>query len=313
MAGVMAHIAVFHRGHRAVHDLHPQRLARLLVTAQQLGAFLGIPGGHALGNGGGIGQAQVEKSLGRVLENSADMVRDRIPLRLPLLSHDVADIDLQAVAVPDSVHDAVHQEIGDDAGVEAARPQHHHVRLPDGADRVRQRLGMLRHQPHLADAAVLLFFAVKNLRLAYHRGAVFKFRLQLDVRRGHRQHPSREGKYLAHAAHRHIKGRGDAVHGGQKEVPEALPGQGAFRKAVVQQLAHERLRVGQRLHTVADIPRRRHAQVLAQHAGPAAVIGHCHHGGEVFRIVLQSPQHGGKAVSAANDRHPGTVFFRHPI
>ena len=255
----------------------------------------------------------MEQALGGVLENGADMVRDRIPLRLPLLGHDVADVDLQAIAVPDGVYDAVHQQVGDDAGIKAAGPQHHHVCLPDGTDRVRQRLGMLRQEPHLTDPAVLPLFAVEDLGLSHHRGAVFKLCLQLDVRRSHRQHPSREGQYLTHAAHRHIKRRRDPVHGGQKQVSEALSCQRPLREAVVQQFAHKRLCVGQRLHTVADISRRGHTQVLAQHAGPAAVIGHRHHGGEIFRIVLQSPQHGGQAVSAADDHHPGAMLFRHPV
>ena len=145
-------------------------------------------------------------------EDGGDVVGYGVALRLPLLGHDVADIDLQGVGLPDRLHDAIHQQIGDDAGVQAAGPQDDHIRVGDGGDRLRQGLGPGGDQTHLADAAVLLLFAVKDLGLPHHRGAVLKFRLQLHVRRGHRQHPSGDGQDLAHAAHRRVKGRGDAAY-----------------------------------------------------------------------------------------------------
>ena len=60
MAGMVADVAVFHRGHRAAHQLHAHGGAAVLVASQQLRPLLRIPGGNALGDRGGIGQAQGE-------------------------------------------------------------------------------------------------------------------------------------------------------------------------------------------------------------------------------------------------------------
>ena len=46
--------------------------------------------------------------------------------------HDIADVNLQSVAFPDGVHDALHQQIRDDAGIQTPGSQHHHdLRLAD--------------------------------------------------------------------------------------------------------------------------------------------------------------------------------------
>lgn len=156
MVRVVADKAVFHRGNGPVHQLHPHGGAPLPVPVQRLGPLLGVPGGHVPGNGGGIGQTQVKKPRSRVGKQGGDVVADGIALGLPLLGHDVADIDLQGVGLPDRLHDAIHQQIGDDAGVQAAGPQDDHIRVGDGGDRLRQGLGPGGDQTHLADAAVLL-------------------------------------------------------------------------------------------------------------------------------------------------------------
>ena len=99
-----------------------------------------------------------------------------------------------------------------------------------------------------------------------------------------------------------VKRAGNAVHGRKKQIAEALPGQRAVGKAVVEQLLHGGLGIGQRHDAVADIARRQHSQILAQHAGAAAVVGDGDDGGDILRVGLQAPQHGGQAVPAADGR-----------
>ena len=241
------------------------------------------------------------------------MVGNGVALRLPLLGHNIAHVHLQCVGGLDGLHDATHQKVWDDAGVEAPGTQDDHVRVPDGGHRRRQSLGVLRDQPYLADAAVLPLLAVEDLGLPHHAGAVFKLRLQLYVRRGHRQHPAGDSQNLAHAAHRHIKGGRNAVKGRQEQIAEALSRQRPLCEAVMQQLPHHRLRIGQCLHTVPNVTGGRHPQVLPQHSGAAAVVRHGDHGREVFRILLEPPQHVGKAVSAADDGDPGPMSPGHPV
>ena len=88
--------------------------------------------------------------------------------------------------------------------------------------------------------------------------------------------------------------------GRQKEIAEALARQLSLRKPVVHQLGHQGLGIGQRLQTVADIPRRKHPQVLPQPPGAAAVIGHRDDGRDILRITLQATQQSGQARAAAD-------------
>ena len=235
------------------------------------------------------------------------MVAGRHALGLPILGHDIADVDLQRVGGAHRIGNAVHQQVWDDAGIQASRPQQDQVGLTDRTHRLRQRLGMLGQQAHTLNAAVLSLFEGTDLGLPQHRGAVFKGGLQRHVGIGHRQHPAGDGQHLAHAGHRLVEGIGNAVEGRQDQIPEGLARQvaGARREAVGQQLLHDRLHIGQGLHTVADVPRRGHAKVLAQPAGSASVIRHGDDSGQVLGVVFQAPQHGGKAGAAADGDHTG--------
>ena len=103
----------------------------------------------------------------------------------------------------------------------------------------------------------------------------------------------------------------DRGHRGDQQVPECVPGEsvtvrpgGAVgrREAVLEDLAHQRFRVGEGHDAVADVADRRDAQLLAQDARRAAVIGDGHDRGQVARVLLESPQQRGQARPAA-DRH----------
>ncbi len=75
-----------------------------------------------------------------------------------------------------------------------------------------------------------------------------------------------------------------------------MPGQAvAGAEAVLKQLLHERLGIGQGEQAGADITGRRHAQRTAQPPRAAAVVGDGNHGGQVAAVFLQLPQHGGEA------------------
>ena len=159
---------------------------------------------------------------------------------------------------------------------------------------------MLRDQGHMGDAAVLLFFKGTDLGLPHHPGPVLKDGLQLHIGAGHGKDAPGDGQHLAHLSHRLLKGAGHPVEGGQDQVPEGLSSQGALLKAVGEQPLHDRLHVGQGLHAVADIPGGRHADVPAQHAGAAPVVGHSDHRRQVFGVFFQSPQHGGQPCPPAD-------------
>ncbi len=129
--------------------------------------------------------------------------------------------------------------------------------------------------------------------------------LQVDILLRHRQDPSRNGQDLSHGPHGFGKGAADPVEGRQKQIPEVLAAEGPLGEPVGHQLLHDPVRVGQRQHAVPGVAGGQHAKVLAEHAAAAAVIGHGDNGSDVPDVALEAPEHGGKAVAAADGDHPG--------
>ena len=220
----------------------------------------------------------------------ADMIVGVVAVGLTVLGHDVQDVFPYRAGRADGLADAVNEEVRNDAGIEASGANDNNVRLQNGVDAVLKRLRMLRHKTHLTDAAVIDLFRVEDFALAERARAVVEFGLQIDVLVGHRQDSSRNGENVPHPLHSLVKGTGNAVHSRKEEVSEALTGQGAFRKAVIEQLLHGWLRVGQRHNAVADIAGRQHPEILPEHSGAAAVVGDGHDGRYVLCIALEAAQ-----------------------
>ena len=297
MAGTLLVDALVGQG--TAGQLHPQRLHRRSVDDDGLGVLHPVAILQILGDGGGIGQAQIHQAGLGVGEEGFQVVGQGVALCLPLLGHDVGDVDAQGVGLSHRLGHAIHQQVGDDAGVQAPRPQEDDVRLADGVQRSRQRRRVLRLHAHLGDAAVLGTLEGGDFGFSHHRRAVFKLRHHVHILVGHRQHLPRDGQDLAHACYRLVKGGGDTVQRRQEQVAEALPCQAPLLEPVVQQVFHDGFRVGHSLQAAADVARRGHPQVLPQHAGAAAIVGHGDDGGQVVGIVFQTPQHGGQPGAAA--------------
>ncbi|MPN02157.1 hypothetical protein SDC9_149370 [bioreactor metagenome] len=80
---------------------------------------------------------------------------------------------------------------------------------------------------------------VTDIGFALNHGAVRHAGSQAQVFQGHRQHLAGDGQDLRHLADRVLEVLGHAVHGCQKQVAEALPFQGSFLEAVLQQFFHD--------------------------------------------------------------------------
>ena len=233
-----------------------------------------------------VGQTQVQQPRLPVDQQGFQVVSGGIPLCLSILSHDVAHIDLWRVRLGDGFGHPVHQQIGDHTGIQAPRAQQDQIRVTDGLQSGGQRGGPLWDQRHPRDPAVLLFFKMVYLGLSHHTGPVFKDGLQLHVRTGNRDDSARDRQHLAHLADRLLKGAGHPIQGRQNQVAKGLSGEGALSKAVGQQLLHDGLRVGQGLHTVADITRGRHSNIPAKHSRASPVIRHSDDGGQILGIFF---------------------------
>ena len=76
------------------------------------------------------------------------------------------------------------------------------------------------------------------------------------------------------------------------------------REAVLQQLSHERLGVGQRDDAVADVTDGRDAKLLAQNSRRATVVGHGHDRRQVAGVFLEAAQERRQAGPAADRDDP---------
>ena len=141
------------------------------------------------------------------------MVADGISLCFAALGHHITNIDLHGFAGLDGIHNAVHQKIRDNAGVETAGGQDDQVRLPDGLQRIGQGLWVRRAELYAPQATVFLLHLPTDAGLPCYPAAVFKFALQADIGIGHRQNPARNGQHLAQTRHGLVKAGHDAVEG----------------------------------------------------------------------------------------------------
>ncbi len=85
----------------------------------------------------------------------------------------------------------------------------------------------------------------------------------------------------------------DRRHRRQQQVADRVAAQAGLtvaREAVLQQLGHQRLRVGQGGDAVADVAHRRDAELLAQPAGRPAIVGNRDHGRDVARVLFDPAQ-----------------------
>ncbi len=84
------------------------------------------------------------------------MVADREVVRLAVLGGDVADVDLRRLRDRQRLADAIDQQVGQDAGQQAAGPDDDDVGLEDGADRLRVGLDVGGLEEDLLDARAAL-------------------------------------------------------------------------------------------------------------------------------------------------------------
>ena len=140
-----------------------------------------------------------------------------------------------------------------------------------------------------------------SLRRAWRTTGVGRDRQDLAADRQHPVHLA--DAFLEVAALDRRQGRDqqvpDGVAGQARGLVE-LPGPLALREAVLEQLGHERLGVGEGDDAVADVADGRHAELLAELARRAAVVGDRDDRREVARVLLEPAQEHRQAGPAAD-------------
>jgi len=84
-----------------------------------------------LGRNGLVDDDVVGRAFAEVFLDGADVVGGGVAIGLAGLGDDVADVDHPRVGAADRARDAAHEQVGDDAGVQTARPDDDGVGLCD--------------------------------------------------------------------------------------------------------------------------------------------------------------------------------------
>ena len=100
---------------------------------------------------------------------------------------------------------------------------------------------------------------------------------------------------------------GDGGQGREEQIAQAVAFQALTGgKAVAEQLGEQLFLLGQGSEAIANIPRGLNAQITAQAATAAPVIGHGDNGGDAAAVALQTTEQGGQAGAPANGHDAGS-------
>ena len=257
-----------------------------------------------------VGQHVGEQARPHVALQRLHMVAETEAVGLARLGGHVADVHLQGSGGADGLDDVLHQQVGQDAGEEAARPGHDEIGLQDGPQGLRVGPHPLRPQEDPLDGQA----GRRDLRFPLH---VAQGSLLLPAQVGAKGHviqgggedPSLHGQHPARLQDGPLEAARDPGHGGDEQVAEAVPLQpSALAEAILEELGGQRLGVGQGGDAVAEVARRQHPQLPPEPSRGAAVVGHGDDGRDVGGVFLEPPEQGGQAVSPADGHHLRTPF-----
>ena len=232
--------------------------------------------------------------------------------RLAALGHDVAYIDDLGTGAAYRLADLADQQVGQDAGVQTARSQHHQVGRHDGLHHLRRgRAGRRTIHGGERDARNALALA-GDLRLAGGAGAIGKLGMQHQRLGCRRQdlplhlHPARQQGQRLRDRPPHL------LKPGNQQVADGVAGEEVVLgvEAVLEQVQQHGVGTRQRADAVADVAGRHHVDVIADDAAAAAVIGHGHDGRDGHVQPLEAAQDHRQAGPPADHRHPGPVAQR---
>ncbi len=199
-------------------------------------------------------------------------------------------------------------------------PEDDHLGLGDRALGVVGRAHVIRRDPHPVDAVRL-----RDPALPGDLGPVVEAGMEGQRRGGRGHDPAAHREDAVHLAHRLLEVAVLELHQrGEEQVADRVPAEAGARlrvprrddvlaarrarpgtrEPVLEQAAHERLGVRERDDAVADVAHGRDAQLLAQHAGRAAVVRDGHDRGEVRGVLLEPAEERRQARPAAQRHDP---------
>jgi len=132
-AGVVAENAMFFE-EIIEDDAEAEFVERRKIDGHGFGALHAITAGHIGRNGLAIGDDPVNDTVGDVLLDGAEMVGEGVAGGFAGLSHQIGDVDSGSPGLGDGAGNFRDEQIGNNTGVERARPKKNQVRFLDSFD-----------------------------------------------------------------------------------------------------------------------------------------------------------------------------------
>ena len=239
-----------------------------------------------------------------------DVIGQVHPHRLAQLGRDVADEHPERGRRRDRLADLRQQEARQEARVDAAWPEDDQLRVGDRGQRVLACSGISRRDPGAVDPP-----RSRDDRLAVDDRPVVEPGMHRERRGGGRQDLAADRQDAVRQPDRLLEVAVlELGHGGEEDVPDRVPAEGPAarrrrvggrsRETMLQDLADERLVVGERGEAAADVADRRDRHRVAEDAGRAAVVGDGDDRGQVARALLEAAQQHRQAVPSADRDDP---------
>ena len=229
------------------------------------------------GDGGGVDDGVVEDALAGVVVEDFYVLAGGKAEALVGLGHEVADVDAACGRGGEGLWNAVHEQVGDERGVEGAGAEGDEVSGGDGGDGFgeRRRIGGVEHE--LVDAAR----AGGDAGFAVDDGAIVHACGEGDVGVGGGIDVSAGGEDLRGHVNGLCEVSSDVGEGGDEEIAEGVAAELTLIETELEEAGEEVLVFGEGDHAVADVAGGEHVEVVAEPAGGASVIGDGDDGGEV--------------------------------
>ena len=243
-----------------------------------------------------VDEHEIEEVGAHMLADHSQVVLHAVAVRLARLSGEVADIELESGGGLDRFDHTLDQEIGKDRGVQGARADDDQLCVQDRLRGFGVDLHAVGLQEDMADRRVLL----GDLRLALDGAAVDR-RHQRHVSQRRRQDGAFHREHLSRFAERLLEVSRHVRHRHDEKVPEGVAVEGALLEAMVEELLHQRLGVGECDQALAEVTGREDSILVAQPDRRAAVVGNRHDRGEIGRVGLQAAEQRAES-GAAPDR-----------
>lgn len=258
--------------------LQPHAIQLGVGRRDLFGALRAVTPNQTPRNRGAIDHDKIEYFPACMLVYRADMIGNRIVLRLAWLRHQIRDVNACGAGMRERIHHSFDQQIRNDACVERTGSHQHEVRFANCAENFRKWMNAARHKAYASDRLARL----RDFRLTDDDRPVFELRFQRYVLLGRRENSSPNCQHLRRNSNRLWEIACNVRKRRQEEVAEAVASQSApARKPILEKVGEQVLIFREGHHAVTNITGGQNAIFPTEAARTPTVVRHRNHGRKI--------------------------------